>query len=442
MAFKILSFDELELLTENQRKSYEKELAIYHERVKFVEQMERLEHAVITPYEAKLEAISAICKIPEKEFAEPEYEVAKSAPFSKPELRVTAMSLGGPVKAVVPCHEKIMNAPAGYLKHMERDIPVLPVIFKAAAPSGSFVKAEQQRPVLPVSMKTSIPAHTFPKSERAEIRVNHPERMIPVMEAPAFTAPEYDRPVLPKMEVKVPEVSLPETPERAAPALPQMAVSVQTDVLWKQAVETEAELPEIFHLHVAEVSFSRPDIRKTELPDVQRTGIPSGTFTAPEHTVSDLPVAHIPEAGAGGFISPELRKPVIGPVMKPDVVTDDVFVAPELRKPVIQPVLKPAKKPEVLFTAPELRKPEILSVPRPEIIPEPYGGGLSFGNIPEVEYPSIDVLSLEPFEKIVSKACDIPVIHDVNVPGDCEGDLNNIQLLLRKEYETFREGSV
>jgi len=40
MAFNILSSNEIELLTEDQRKSYEKELAIYKERVKFVEQME------------------------------------------------------------------------------------------------------------------------------------------------------------------------------------------------------------------------------------------------------------------------------------------------------------------------------------------------------------------------------------------------------------------
>ena len=37
MAFNILSSDEIELLTDNQRKSYEKELANYNERVEFVE---------------------------------------------------------------------------------------------------------------------------------------------------------------------------------------------------------------------------------------------------------------------------------------------------------------------------------------------------------------------------------------------------------------------
>lgn len=40
MAFKILSTNEIDLLTENQRTQYEDELAIYNGRVKFVEQLD------------------------------------------------------------------------------------------------------------------------------------------------------------------------------------------------------------------------------------------------------------------------------------------------------------------------------------------------------------------------------------------------------------------
>ena len=43
MAFKILTEDEIKLLTDKQRIQYENQLAIYNERVKFVEQLEKLD---------------------------------------------------------------------------------------------------------------------------------------------------------------------------------------------------------------------------------------------------------------------------------------------------------------------------------------------------------------------------------------------------------------
>ena len=443
MAFKILSFEELELLTENQRESYERELAIYNQRVKFVEQMERLENTVITPYELELAAIPAICEVPREEFVGPEYVLAPVVPIVKPELDVPAFDFGGQVTAVCPEHVKITNIPVGCMKKLERDKPILPVVFKAAAPANSFTKVEQQRPTLPECVKISIPDSTFHISERTSpnlplavkpqnmtelcytpitidssaITVNNPQLTMPMMEVPDFAAAEYVVPVLPKLEVEIPEIGVMESPEVKAPVLPKVIVSKQMDISFSPASEIKAELPETFDMPNIRVSFIKPSIQQIELPTVFKAEVPTKEFAASKHTVSELPMVSIP---------------------KSDVV---LFAAPELPKPPVQAVVKPAVCPRLLFAVPELPKPTLQTVVKPLAMPKPYDGSLSVNKTPKIEYPSIDVLSVKPFEKIQSKASSLPTIPTVNSPGDCAEELLKIRLSLQKENEIGREGS-
>ena len=75
MAFKILTEDEIKLLTDKQRIQYESQLAIYNERVKFVEQLEKLENVEIKPYEPTSTRIPAVGLSPEKIFTAPLYDI-------------------------------------------------------------------------------------------------------------------------------------------------------------------------------------------------------------------------------------------------------------------------------------------------------------------------------------------------------------------------------
>ncbi len=442
MAFKILSFEELELLTENQRESYERELAIYNERVKFVEQMERLENTVITPYELELAAIPAICEIPQEEFVEPEYVLAKMAPIVKPELDVPVFDFGGPVMAVYPEPVKITNIPVGHMEKVERDKPILPIAFKAAAPAASFAKVGQQRPTLPECVKISIPDNRFHISERTSpslplavrpqnmaelcyapiaidssvISVNNPQLAMPVLEAPDFAVPENDVPVLPKLEVDIPKADIRVLPELEVPVLPKIAVSQQMDISFSPIGEIKAELPETFDMPNISVSFGKPDIQQIELPTVSKAEVPAKEFTATEYTMSELPMVGIPQSGVF------------------------VFTAPEISEPTVQTIVKPAMGPKLLFAVPELPKPTVPVVAKPSAVPKPYDGKLSVDNAPKIEYPSIAVLSVKPFEKIHNQDSSLPAIHTIDSPRDCAEELLKIRLLLQEEYGAGREG--
>ena len=539
MAFRILSFDELELLTENQRKSYEEELAIYNERVKFVEQIEKLENAVIKPYEPKLEAIPSVCEVPDGEFERPEYEFVKFAPVIKLKSNKAEFHFDEPVMALVPEHATISNVPIGQMKNVERDKPVLPIISKAAAPVDSFAMAEQQRPILPVNVKVSIPDSTFNILEQTNpnlpaaakpqnftdlfftpvvkevspaITVKNSERVVPVMEAPAFAAPEIVSPMLPKPEVEFPAVSAMEPPELPAPVLPKVAAAGKTDVSWKKTAKIKAELPEIFHAAAVQVLFNESDIQETKLPAVQKAEIPAGEFTAAEFSVYDFPMISVPQAHVPAFIAPKLGKPAVQAVEKPAVSPAFSFTVPELGKPIEQAVEKPIVSPGVLFTVPELEKPIVQAVEKldvsldfsftmaelekleiqagvkptvspsfsfaapefekpaiqavakaaanpsfsftaPELekpavqpviklteIPKPYDGKLFVNDVPQMEYPSMNVLTVKSFEKVHSKASGLPAIQAVSYPDDCAEELLKIRLSIQKEYETKKEG--
>lgn len=442
MAFKILTVDELELLTEKQRKNYDRELAIYNERVKFVEQIERLENAVITPYEPRLTAIPAVCEVPQNEFVEPEYVIVPNVPIAKPKLKVAAVHFGEPVTAVVPAHTIMKNVPVGRMKKVELDKPVLPIIFKAAAPAKSFIKTEQQRPALPTIVKISIPGNIFNVSEQANpdlphvvkpqnftelyftpaaldsfvIEANNSELAMPAIEVAAFTAPEFVVSILPKLEVEVPEVGTIESSQLESPVLPRVIVSKQLDVSFNYTGEMKAELPEVFCTPVEKVLFDEPNIPNINLPTMPKPEIPTKEFLLSEHTVSELPMVGIPQTSVFIFHEPEHKKPVLQTVVKPEVSSRLLFVAPEREKPVLQTVMKP-----IAMTKLDSDK-------------------LSIDSTPKIEYPSIKVFSVKPFEKVQSKASGLPTLHIENSPGDCTEELQKIRLLLQKEYESVREG--
>ena len=115
MAFKILSSEEIELLTKEQRACYEEELFIYNERVRFVEQMEKFENTVIQPYQPVLEPIPAISKVPEAAYSAVEYKasVNEVKTISAPEIsEVDSLSIDPLLpehKTIAPIHIFIQN---------------------------------------------------------------------------------------------------------------------------------------------------------------------------------------------------------------------------------------------------------------------------------------------------------------------------------------------
>lgn len=416
MAFKILSYDELELLTENQRKCYEEELAIYNERVRFVEQMERFENTVITPYEPKFVVIPDISKALDKEFVKPEDIFVKISPVVKPDPGVAAVCFDGSVTAVVPKLAKIKNVPIGHMEKMEQCNPILPVILKAVAPANFYVKAERQSPVMPANVKVSIPGNTFKKLEHISpnlpiavkpqnftgvfytpviidsliIMENKPELANMVFEAPIFSVPKYVIPVLPRHEVEVPEMKRLESVAEVSPVLPKVIVPRQASVAVKQIDEINVKLPKDLgaatinvsfdkpEINVklpkgsgaatVNVSFDKPDIHKAELPAFQKTVIPEKEYVKTEYAVSDLPVVDMPQISFQLYTTPELRE-IRLPIMKPDM-TPKSFSDPKPLKEIHSkvtglPIIYKVDHPDV--GAEELHKIKLLLLKENEI---------------------------------------------------------------------------
>lgn len=95
MAFKILNLDELELLTEEQRAQYEKELNLYRKREAFVERLEQLETVQLEPYEPKLKPVTVLEEMEVKPFAKAEYTVSLCPSVQKPELQIISFEKRG-----------------------------------------------------------------------------------------------------------------------------------------------------------------------------------------------------------------------------------------------------------------------------------------------------------------------------------------------------------
>lgn len=450
MAFKILNSNQIELLTESQRESYEKELAIYNERVKFVEQIEQFENTVITPYEPKLTNISAISKAPEKEFGTPEYVIAKIEPVTKPELKVVSVSFDEPVTVALPKHMKIKNVPVEHVKKVEQCKPALPnnnnvvipryskienvslehvkkveqckpdlpKVFMSVDSVNLLTKAELQSPLLKVSVKTSIPSKSFKELEQVRpnlptavklhsfvglvfepvdienvaIKENSPKMTTPTMQIPAFIVPENSAPLLPKTEVNFPEVKVLDVSEQIDPVLPKAIIPKQVKVSFKQENKTKAILPDVSNISTVSASFGKPNIQNTELPITQKVGIPTKEFVKTEHTLSYLPTLDTPKASVQAYIVPQFGRSTIPTVTKPDVKSRTNF----------NPL---------------------------------------FDNTPKIKYPSISVIPVNTFQKVSNKVSGLPSVSVVAIPDAYAYEaLKN--LLPAKNKTEIREGAL
>lgn len=435
MAFKILSSGEIELLTENQRKSYEKELAVYNERVKFVEQMEKFENAVITPYKPKLESISVVSKAPEKTYANPEYVVKISSVAVKNAPEAATFNFDKSVTAVVPKYAKTKNVSVKHIKKAEQEKPtlpqvgkatvpakvfirfaqektILPQVGKADVPAKVFIKAEQPIPVLPVRAKTIIPSKKPEKTEQvrpnlptavklqsfaelafAPVTINNeavkaykPDITPPVIKSSALTLPERTQPVLPQSSVNFSEVNRFEAPKKTNPVLPKAIIPKQVNVSFKQANKTKAQLPEFLNISAVNSSFSKPNIQKAELPSAQKAVIPTKEFNKLERPLSNLPVVDTPKSRVQSYIAPELKKVDVPAFSKAAVMS--------------KPYLKPA-----------------------------------VDSTPKIEYPSISIAAVKPFAKVYGRAGNLPSVGAVDVP-DAYANESLKKLLPLKENET------
>ena len=112
------------------RDRYESQLAIYNERVKFVEQLEKLENVEIKPYEPTLTCIPAVGLPPEKIFTAPLYDIKITEQVIKVQSKYDVVDFIKPAKAVLPECSKITNIKTDNVKAIEHALSLIHIFGK------------------------------------------------------------------------------------------------------------------------------------------------------------------------------------------------------------------------------------------------------------------------------------------------------------------------
>ena len=278
MAFRILTSDELALLTEQQRAYYEEELAVYNERVRFVEQIEKLENAEIQPYEPVLKPIPAVRKAPEFGFSAPAYTVARNnaSTVSAPHKTVVFQD---EITTALPCPDIVKPL------HIKSD-----TIFEA--PGASLP---------PVGVAT-VPETVFQKPDYTLSSSLTQQKKI---SAPVLCADT-------KKDTKC------QLPDMAAVKIPE-ANSVSMPIINADDINstTQITVPQ-----VTDYTFTASDAVCTDIPQVQMASVQAPAITVPLDTDVKLPVSPAINTPGGSFVAPEVicaRSTETNPIKVPHI---------------------------------------------------------------------------------------------------------------------------
>ena len=312
MAFRILTEEEIALLTRGQRTQYEDELEIYQQRAAFVERMAELESAEIKPYEPKLEPVHFISGVDVRTFNPPEYEVTLSEPVSKPQIKREVFAMPELAAPVLPEVAAIFDLPVGRTVKIESVQPELPQVTKPDVECRPFVQSKRKPPVLPEVAKPAIAVAAWHQPEYA-----HPELPVNVhkmrTESKPFVMPKNIQPELPEIHAAFAEIKLFSNPEKANINLP---TTVKPDI--------------------KAVSFVAADFSQPELPKVPALNIDIRAFKNPELPETKLPGVSTPNVVAPSVKQAKIKAPVLPPVTRLDITVKS-FVAPQYTPDVTAP---------------------------------------------------------------------------------------------------------
>lgn len=375
MAFKIMNRDELELLTEEQRAQYEKELNLYRKREAFVERLEQLETVQLEPYEPKLKPVTVLEEMEVRPFAKAEYTVSLCPPVQKPELQIISFEKAGQVTPVLPDVSGRTVLPDRHVKRMEKRRPVMPTVGEVKIPVAPFRETEKPRadvPDIAAPVVGRIPA-ALPEISG----IGLPDVTVAAPGVKTFLRPEGQ-------ETKLPFVPVPHMEGKCAegikdavklfrPDLPEVSVIRLNIRAEFDRPETEKnDLPRIPDINVPEKSFSRLKQQTVELPQKPEFGVYERGFSMPKLHHSGLPKAPDIPRQAREFTVPEWEKPDLPMVSRPAAVYAS-FEKTENRQAVL-PDLPRLSVYQSDFKNPEKRIPDLAAPAVPRIAVKVFSG--------------------------------------------------------------------
>lgn len=308
MAFRELSQKELELLTDSQREIYDKKLAIHHERVKFVENLEKMEHVQIEPFQPTLDPIPAITKAPEKNFVKAEHRVVQVRGVKAAVVEVRPKPVPLMEKAILPQVARSVKARVVSVDKEPSAAPVLPVSRSLQIPRGEFkaegpVKAQLHTVAAVRSPEVSC---RIPEAVKAELPAGGKAAAAPAAKAriPSAEQMHARKPSLPKVHAAVPKERTFRTDIPKMTALPAAAVTNPADItyvspdvsvsvpkpisgvvspekIYRKPEPVHTEVPAVTKVRARERTYQTPKIRKAQAPTEQPVSIPVRTFEQP-----------------------------------------------------------------------------------------------------------------------------------------------------------------
>lgn len=330
MAFRVLSEKDLELLTETQREAYEEELAVYQERVKFVEQLERMENAQVEPYEPTLKSIPAVRRAPEKRVAKIERKAAVVCTVQKPLVKAVlpeVKPIENPVlpKAVVPAAVRV--AP---IQKVLPTVAELPKNDAVRIPERSVKALDPTKAEIHTAAKIRIPAAKQVTADDVKAKVKAAEKPVfktfekcvfeKVKVAPCAV-------VVPPAKVRIPDAIV---NDHNKPKLPDAAVAFTEIRDYHISVPEMTALPEAAEIRCADITYNKPEILAASVAPAVRPVVPVKKRRAVELTRPEVPAAIKAVAKQQSYAAPQIGKPNVSQTVQPVKVPNRTY------KPVAQ----------------------------------------------------------------------------------------------------------
>lgn len=423
MAFKVLTQEQIDLLTEEEKTRYEKQLKLYREREAFVKQMEAYEKMELPQVRPTLKPIPVISLEEAPEIHVP--EIAVNAPQLSANIQVPKLpEYVAPMMSVngIP----VINTTIGEIPDIHIENPQLTrtKVFVPAVPKYQFVA----RTLDPISVPDPIQVH------------------LPEMKPFKMEIPEVQVSASEPVQIQIPEISAYEPPQIVPPELDSVELpkidGERISAKMKEAVQVQK--PAMISIPAVEA----PKIKAfhAELNALPQVSVPTPTITelqTPEVPVVQTPVLHsLPKRTD----IPDLRMPEVPAVQTPVLQNlPNLTELPEIRVSETVALQNPTISVPELSEIPEIQidLPPVQTVPPVEIV-KPEIPKLSFEKSNLLETPKVDIppvserlaaiaASVQAVKEAASMSVELPKIQVDRVKVD-EAELAEIlKLVQRKE---------
>lgn len=370
MAFKILEKEELELLSDDQRKQYEKELNLYQQRVAFVEQLERLENVQIEPFEPKLESISVMDEIEPKVFRKTEYIVSLCEPVQKPDLQISHFQKMEQIMPVLPYVTKGADIRERHIRKIETEHPELPSIDKTEMVIKPFSCPEKTQASVPTVISPRIEmsiTYGQLKDNLQQTPHDMPDITMPDIDIIPISVPVKTQPNLPDVPVSVAGVIMFHKPEKHDTGLPVIGRPYIEGNYPEKMEPIHPFLPEVvLNCHSVRADFHRPKQQSPELPTVAQTNVNVPVAPKTERVAPSLP--RVPDVGTRekSFSKPEYPKPDLPTV--PKLSIEEKLFGKTVNTTMDLPVFAETVFYERTFESLEKKEADITVPPTPDIV--------------------------------------------------------------------------